>query len=78
MEVKGSVLTPCKVRGPFLPLVELEAASLPFVEILKFQLIITDGLNHGKPEEKNEPDPDDGILEDEKLQRIQDPVIDCL
>ncbi|GKA32083.1 FKBP12-interacting protein of 37 kDa [Tanacetum coccineum] len=28
-EVKGSILTPCKAGGPFLPLVELEAASLP-------------------------------------------------
>ncbi|GJY45751.1 hypothetical protein Tco_0434814 [Tanacetum coccineum] len=30
-EVKGSILTPYKARGPFLPLVELEAASLPLV-----------------------------------------------
>ncbi|GKD94985.1 hypothetical protein Tco_1374822, partial [Tanacetum coccineum] len=28
-EVKGSILTPCKAGGPFLPLVEPEAASLP-------------------------------------------------
>ncbi|GKD74797.1 hypothetical protein Tco_1333079, partial [Tanacetum coccineum] len=32
-EVKGSILTPYKVGGPFLPLVELEAASLPLVGV---------------------------------------------
>ncbi|GJY20228.1 bromo adjacent homology domain protein, partial [Tanacetum coccineum] len=32
-EVKGSILTPCKAGGPFLPLVEPEAASLPLVGV---------------------------------------------
>ncbi|GJT78568.1 GATA transcription factor [Tanacetum coccineum] len=31
--VKGSILTPCKAGGPFLPLVEPEAASLPLVGV---------------------------------------------
>ncbi|PWA53518.1 hypothetical protein CTI12_AA444200 [Artemisia annua] len=39
------------------------------------QNIITPELDHGKTEENNEPDPDEGILEDEELQRIQDPVM---
>ncbi|GJR24282.1 glucose-induced degradation protein 8 homolog isoform X1 [Tanacetum coccineum] len=32
-EVKGSIPTPCKAGGPFLPLVEPEAASLPLVGV---------------------------------------------
>ncbi|GJX83181.1 leucine-rich repeat transmembrane protein kinase protein [Tanacetum coccineum] len=32
-EVKGSILTPYKAGGPFLPLVEPEAASLPLVGV---------------------------------------------
>ncbi|GJW80138.1 hypothetical protein Tco_0144113, partial [Tanacetum coccineum] len=32
-KVKGSILTPYKARGPFLPLVESEAASLPLVGV---------------------------------------------
>ncbi|GKE66188.1 zinc-finger domain of monoamine-oxidase A repressor R1, partial [Tanacetum coccineum] len=32
-EVKGSILTPYKAGGPFLPLVEPEVASLPLVEV---------------------------------------------
>ena len=32
-EVKGSILTPHKAGGPFLPLVEPEASSLPLVGV---------------------------------------------
>ncbi|GJU72336.1 Rab6A-GEF complex partner protein 1-like protein [Tanacetum coccineum] len=32
-EAKGSILTPCKAGGPFLPLIEREAASLPLVGV---------------------------------------------
>jgi hypothetical protein len=32
-EVKGSILIPCKGGGPFLPLVEPEAASLPLIGV---------------------------------------------
>ncbi|KAI3675178.1 hypothetical protein L1987_84764 [Smallanthus sonchifolius] len=39
------------------------------------QNITTSELNHDKIEEINEPDPDDGILHDDELQRIQDPVV---
>ncbi|KAL8238111.1 hypothetical protein R6Q59_019192 [Mikania micrantha] len=39
------------------------------------QNVITSEPNHIKLEDINEPDPDDGILHDDELQRIQDPVV---
>ncbi|KAL8205299.1 hypothetical protein R6Q57_008850 [Mikania cordata] len=39
------------------------------------QNVSTSEPNHIKLEDINEPDPDDGILHDEELQRIHDPVV---